>query len=101
MTIQQLILSVCLSAMIYVCYRNSHNIVKSLLNRYGRNSLVIYMFHMMVIAYIDMRFLQNKGEVLAFLGTLATSMLLSEVSMLAFYPIEHNKYLKKYILGKF
>lgn len=101
MTVQQLILSVCLSATIYVCYRYSHKKVKSLLNRYGRNSLVIYMFHIMTIKYVDVSFLQNTGEVVAFLGTLAISILLSEVSMLAFYPVEHNKYLRKYVLGKF
>ena len=101
MTIQQLILSVCLSATIYVCYRNSHNIVKLLLTRYGKGSLVIYMFHIMVIKYINMSFLQEKSEAIAFVGTLAVSMLLCEASLLVFYPVEHNKYLRKYVLGKF
>lgn len=101
MTIQQLILSVCLAGSIYVCYKYSCSFLKKVLQRYGKGSLVIYMFHMMVIKYIDMSFLENTSEIMAFVGTLAVSMLLCEISLLAFYPIEHNKHLRKYILGKF
>lgn len=101
MTIQQLILSVCLSGTIYICYRHSCNFIRRVLTRYGRSSLVIYMFHIMVIKYINMNFLQGNSELYAFLGTFVTTILLCEVILLVAYPIEHNHYLRKLVLGKF
>lgn len=101
MTIQQLILSVCLSGTIYVCYRYSGNIIRNIVVRWGRGSLEIYVFHVIIMRYISLKFISGVNEFTAFISTLGVSILVSELILFFSYPIEHNRYLRKYILGKF
>lgn len=101
MTIQQLILSVCLSGTIYVCYRYSGNIIRNIVVRWGRGSLEIYVFHVIIMRYISLKFISGVNEFTAFISTLGVSILVCELILFFSYPIEHNRYLRKYILGKF
>lgn len=101
MTIQQLILSVCLSGTIYVCYRYSGNIIRNIVARWGIGSLDIYVFHVIIMRYISLKFISGVNEFTAFISTLGVSILVCELILFFSYPIEHNKYLRKYILGKF
>ena len=101
MTIQQLIMSVCLAGTIYVCYRYSGKIIRQVISRWGRGSLDIYVFHVIIMWYISLEFISGVSEFIAFLLTLGVSIIVCEFMLLLSYPIEHNKYLRKYILGKF
>lgn len=101
MTIQQLILSVCLSGTIYVCYRYSGNIIRNIVARWGIGSLDIYVFHVIIMRYISLKFISGVSEFTAFVLTLGVSILVCELILFFSYPIEHNRYLRKYILGKF
>lgn len=101
MTIQQLILSLCLSATIYICYKYSFVFIKKFLIRYGKDSLAIYMFHIILLPYTNLHFLQGLSEMVAFGGILFVSFIICELILLVSYPIKHNKYLRKAVLGKF
>ena len=101
MTIQQLILSVCLAGTIYVCYKYSCVFMRKVVARWGRGSLDIYVFHVIIMRYISLKFISGVSEFAAFVLTLGVSIIVCELILLFSYPIEHNKYLRKYILGKF
>lgn len=101
MTIQQLILSVCLAGTIYVCYKYSCVFMRKVVARWGRGSLDIYVFHVIIMRYISLKFISGVSEFTAFVLTLGVSIIVCELILLFSYPIEHNKYLRKYILGKF
>ncbi len=101
MTIQQLILSVCLSGTIYMVYELCPSFVNKRVVRYGKGSLVIYLFHYMIITYVDWKFVDSGLEIITLMYIILIAMLMSEILLLLTYPIEHNKFLRKYILGKF
>ena len=101
MTIQQLILSVCLAGTIYVCYSYSCNVIRKIVVRWGRGSLDIYVFHVIMMPHIYMTFLQGHNEIVAFIVTLIVSVLVCELVLMISYPINRNRYSRKYILGKF
>lgn len=100
MTIQQFVLSVCFSATLYACYKFSCPFIIKMLTRYGKGSLPIYVFHVIIVPMISLRFLKGQSELVIFSGVLAASILLCEIILIISYPIEHNKYLRKYVFGK-
>lgn len=69
--------------------------------RWGRESLDIYVFHVIIMRYISLRFISGVSEFTAFMLTLGVSIIVCELILLFSYPIEHNEHLRKYILGKF
>lgn len=101
MTLQQLILSVCLAGTIYVCYCYSCNFIKKIFARWGRYSLNIYVFHVIIMRYISLKFISGVDEFTAFMLTMGVSAVICELIILFSYPIENNQYLRKYVLGKF
>lgn len=101
MTIQQLILSVCLAGTIYVCYSYSCNVIRKIVVRWGRGSLDIYVFHVIMMPYLYTKFLQGDNEVVACFVMPIVSILVCELVLILSYPVERNRYLRKYILGKF
>ena len=101
MTIQQLILSVCLSGTIYVFYKHSCKFIRANLIRYGKESLVIYLFHFIIVENTNLSFLRECSETVAFLGTLLVTIILCEFILWVTSPIERNKYLSRFVLGRF
>lgn len=100
MTIQQLILSVCLAGTIYECYKRSHKIIRVPIGRYGKGSILIYLFHFIIVENMNLSFLQDCSELVAFSCTLLVAITMCELILCITFPLERNRYLRKFVLGR-
>lgn len=66
----------------------------------GRNTLSIYLFHFFFLPLIELDFLNGYSEFFNVMSVVLMAMLLSFICISLAKPIENNKYLKLYLLGK-
>lgn len=98
--ITQLVLSTGLMYVLYKYCQVTNNKIKKMLLQFGRGSLAIYILHFFIKPYANISFASEFSEFWVILITLFTAILVCYSCLIIAIPIEHNKLLRKYVLGK-
>lgn len=99
-TIVQILLCLSFLCFLRILYNKLFNRICKRIEIYGCRSLDIYVFHYFVLLLLNLTIVKQFAAPIQYIIAIFSAWTVIEVTLFLSYPIEKNKYLRLYLLGK-
>lgn len=99
-TIVQILLCLSFLCFLRILYNRLSNRICKRIEKYGCRSLDIYVFHYFVLLLLNLTIVKQFAAPIQYITAIFSAWCVIEVTLFLSYPIEKNKYLRLYLLGK-
>lgn len=99
-TIVQILLCLSFLCFLRILYNRLFNRICKRIEIYGYRSLDIYVFHYFVLLLLNLTIVKQFAAPIQYIIAIFSAWTVIEVTLFLSYPIEKNKYLRLYLLGK-
>ena len=99
-TIVQILLCLSFLCFLRILYNRLYNRICKRIETYGCRSLDIYVFHYFVLLLLNLTIVKQFAAPIQYITAIFSAWCVIEITLFLSYPIEKNKYLRLYLLGK-
>lgn len=99
-TIVQILLCLSFLCFLRILYNRLYNRICKRIEIYGYRSLDIYVFHYFVLLLLNLTIVKQFAAPIQYITAIFSAWCVIEITLFLSYPIEKNKYLRLYLLGK-
>lgn len=99
-TIVQILLCLSFLCFLRILYNRLYNRICKRIEIYGCRSLDIYVFHYFVLLLLNLTIVKQFAAPIQYITAIFSAWCVIEITLFLSYPIEKNKYLRLYLLGK-
>ncbi len=99
-TIVQILLCLSFLCFLRILYNRLSNRICKRIEKYGCRSLDIYVFHYFVLLLLNLTIVKQFAAPIQYITAIFSAWCVIEITLFLSYPIEKNKYLRLYLLGK-